>query len=149
MDWRWSSVEELKQSGLALEQFGGVEAEWIGVGAECAWPTIHLFDQPNAVRQVTGAILSPGGPVTVSQVRKGPDYRAEKRVFRLHTSGQEDSGNENEHALVHTALDCYRAEPVISMDACPLEWWLKHEGTYESLACLACKYFAMPAITVL
>ncbi|EMP34439.1 NEDD4 family-interacting protein 2 [Chelonia mydas] len=28
-----------------------------------------------------------------------------------------DSGNENEHASVHTALDCYRAEPVISMDS--------------------------------
>ncbi|EMP34693.1 Dolichyldiphosphatase 1 [Chelonia mydas] len=45
--------------------------------------------------------------------------------------------NENEHASVHTALDCYRADSVNSMDAGPLELWLKHEGTYESLAHLA------------
>ncbi|XP_043360501.1 protein SGT1 homolog isoform X1 [Dermochelys coriacea] len=54
-----------------------------------------------------------------------------------------DSDDESEHALVRSALDHYRAEPVISMDAYPLEWWLKHEGTYESLVPLACKYLAM------
>ncbi|KAH1179655.1 hypothetical protein KIL84_005705 [Mauremys mutica] len=48
-----------------------------------------------------------------------------------------DSDNENEHASVCSALDCYRAEPIISMDAWPLEWWLKHEGRYEPLAHLA------------
>nr|XP_048715200.1 coiled-coil domain-containing protein 66 isoform X4 [Caretta caretta] len=59
-----------------------------------------------------------------------------------------DSDGENEYASVHSALNCYRAEPVISMDACPLEWCLKHEGTYESLAHLACKYLATPVTTV-
>ncbi|KAM7145428.1 zinc finger protein 354B-like isoform 7-T8 [Macrochelys suwanniensis] len=34
-----------------------------------------------------------------------------------------DSDNENERASVCTALDPYQAETVISMDACPLEWW--------------------------
>ncbi|CAM5086851.1 unnamed protein product [Natator depressus] len=32
-----------------------------------------------------------------------------------------DSDDENEHVLVHSAMDSYRAE-LISMDACPLEW---------------------------
>ncbi|EMP38358.1 Nucleoporin Nup43 [Chelonia mydas] len=32
-----------------------------------------------------------------------------------------DSDDENECALVHTALDSYQAQSVISMDACPLE----------------------------
>ncbi|XP_074988858.1 serine/threonine-protein phosphatase CPPED1 isoform X2 [Caretta caretta] len=46
-----------------------------------------------------------------------------------------DSNDENEHASVRSALDHYRAEPVISRNACPLEWWLKHEGRpYESSA---------------
>uniref|UniRef100_A0A452H594 HAT C-terminal dimerisation domain-containing protein n=1 Tax=Gopherus agassizii TaxID=38772 RepID=A0A452H594_9SAUR len=40
------------------------------------------------------------------------------------------------------------AEPIISMDICPLEWWLKPEGTCKSLARLACKYLVMPATTV-
>ncbi|EMP38559.1 hypothetical protein UY3_04234 [Chelonia mydas] len=43
---------------------------------------------------------------------------------------------------------CYQAEAVISMDACPLELWLKHERTNESLAHLACKYLVMLATTV-
>ncbi|XP_048711127.1 nucleosome assembly protein 1-like 4 isoform X1 [Caretta caretta] len=59
-----------------------------------------------------------------------------------------DSDDESEHVLVCTALDCYRAESVISMDACPLEWWLKHEGTYESLEHLLRKYLATPSTTV-
>ncbi|XP_053888420.1 uncharacterized protein LOC128839433 isoform X2 [Malaclemys terrapin pileata] len=59
-----------------------------------------------------------------------------------------DSDDENEHALVHSALDSYQAEPVISMDACPLEWCFKHERTYDSLAHLARKYLATPATKV-
>ncbi|KAM7145911.1 casein kinase I isoform 1-T1 [Macrochelys suwanniensis] len=42
-----------------------------------------------------------------------------------------DSDVENEHASVCPPLDCYRAEPIISMEACPLEWWLKHEGAFN------------------
>ncbi|EMP24430.1 General transcription factor IIH subunit 1 [Chelonia mydas] len=48
-----------------------------------------------------------------------------------------DADDENEHVLVRTALDGYRTEPVISMDAYPLKWWLKYEETYESLVHLA------------
>ncbi|EMP37962.1 hypothetical protein UY3_04855 [Chelonia mydas] len=59
-----------------------------------------------------------------------------------------DSDDENEHVLVFTALDRYQAEPIISMDACLLEWRLKHEGTYESLALLPRKYLAMPTAMV-
>ncbi|XP_065421309.1 piezo-type mechanosensitive ion channel component 2-like [Chrysemys picta bellii] len=50
-----------------------------------------------------------------------------------------NANNENEYASVRNALDCYQAESVISMDACPLEWWLKNEGIYESAAHLALK----------
>ncbi|EMP35555.1 hypothetical protein UY3_07270 [Chelonia mydas] len=49
---------------------------------------------------------------------------AEKKINLLLAAS--DSDDENEHALVCTALDCCQAEPIISMDACPLEWWLKH-----------------------
>uniref|UniRef100_A0A8C3ISR3 TBC1 domain family member 12 n=1 Tax=Chrysemys picta bellii TaxID=8478 RepID=A0A8C3ISR3_CHRPI len=60
-----------------------------------------------------------------------------------------DSDDENEYASVSCALDCYRAEPVIGMDACFLEWWLKHEGTNESLAHLTHKYLVTPVTTVM
>ncbi|XP_074847231.1 E3 SUMO-protein ligase ZBED1-like [Carettochelys insculpta] len=59
-----------------------------------------------------------------------------------------DSDDENEHVALHTALDRYRAEPILSMEACPLEWWLKHEGAYECLAHVARKYLATPATAV-
>ncbi|XP_019380299.1 PREDICTED: chromosome alignment-maintaining phosphoprotein 1 isoform X4 [Gavialis gangeticus] len=59
-----------------------------------------------------------------------------------------DSDDENEGVPVRTALDRYKAEPIIPMEACPLEWWSKHEGAYESLAYLAHKYLATPATAV-
>ncbi|EMP31919.1 RNA polymerase II-associated protein 3 [Chelonia mydas] len=58
-----------------------------------------------------------------------------------------DSDDENEHAFC-SALVRYQAEAIISMDTCPLEWWLKDEGTYESLTHLAHKYLATLATTV-
>ncbi|XP_075779778.1 E3 SUMO-protein ligase ZBED1-like [Pelodiscus sinensis] len=58
------------------------------------------------------------------------------------------SDDENKHVSVCTALDRYRAESIISMEACPLQWWLKREGTYECLAYVARKYLATPATVV-
>ncbi|XP_074819982.1 arf-GAP domain and FG repeat-containing protein 1 isoform X6 [Natator depressus] len=72
--------------------------------------------------------------------------RPKKKINLLRVTS--DSDDENEHASVCSALDSYRSEPIISMDACPLEWWLKHEGTYDSSAHLARKYLAMLATTV-
>ncbi|XP_073218684.1 glutamate receptor ionotropic, kainate 1 isoform X6 [Lepidochelys kempii] len=76
---------------------------------------------------------------------QNPNHQKRKINLLLVAS---DSDDENEHVSVCTALDCYQAEPIINMDACSLEWWLKHEGTYESLVHLPCKYLAMPATTV-
>ncbi|XP_043377993.1 arf-GAP domain and FG repeat-containing protein 1 isoform X7 [Chelonia mydas] len=72
--------------------------------------------------------------------------RPKKKINLLRVTS--DSEDENEHASVSSALDSYQSEPIISMDACPLEWWLKHEGTYDSLAHLARKCLAMLATTV-
>ncbi|EMP25186.1 Olfactory receptor 51G2 [Chelonia mydas] len=41
------------------------------------------------------------------------------------------SDSDDEHASVCSSLDLYRAEPVISMDSCPLERCSQHEGTCE------------------
>ncbi|XP_074989316.1 glutamate receptor ionotropic, kainate 1 isoform X5 [Caretta caretta] len=76
---------------------------------------------------------------------QNPNHQKRKINLLLVAS---DSDDENEHVSVCTALDCYQAEPIINMDACSLEWWLKHEGTYESLVHLPRKYLAMPATTV-
>ncbi|KAF0046375.1 hypothetical protein F2P81_000008 [Scophthalmus maximus] len=42
----------------------------------------------------------------------------------------------------------YRAEPSISMEDCPLQWWSAHSGAHDKLALLARKYRATPASTV-
>ncbi|XP_075884650.1 E3 SUMO-protein ligase ZBED1-like [Nelusetta ayraudi] len=57
-------------------------------------------------------------------------------------SDSEEDGNE------YGELQRYRAEPSISIDDCPLQWWYDHSGTYEKLSALARKYLASPATSV-
>lgn len=57
-------------------------------------------------------------------------------------SDSEEDGNE------YGELQRYRAEPSISIDDCPLQWWYDHSGTYEKLSVLARKYLASPATSV-
>ncbi|KAI7790272.1 putative zinc finger BED domain-containing protein 1-like [Triplophysa rosa] len=42
----------------------------------------------------------------------------------------------------------YRAEPSISMEDCPMQWWAAHSGAHDKLALLAHKYLATRASTV-
>ncbi|KAK0140307.1 Zinc finger BED domain-containing protein 1 [Merluccius polli] len=42
----------------------------------------------------------------------------------------------------------YRAEPSISMEDCPMQWWAAHSGAHDKLALLARKYLGTPASTV-
>uniref|UniRef100_A0AAQ5X7Z0 HAT C-terminal dimerisation domain-containing protein n=2 Tax=Amphiprion ocellaris TaxID=80972 RepID=A0AAQ5X7Z0_AMPOC len=58
-----------------------------------------------------------------------------------------DSDSE-EGGMESGELRCYRAEPSISIDDCPLQWWYAHSGAYEQLPVLACKYPASPATSV-
>ncbi|XP_029289020.1 zinc finger BED domain-containing protein 4-like [Cottoperca gobio] len=46
------------------------------------------------------------------------------------------------------ALSLYKAEPSISMEECPLQWWSTHAGTHLQLSALARKYLATPATSV-
>ncbi|CAG5861716.1 unnamed protein product [Menidia menidia] len=43
------------------------------------------------------------------------------------------------------ALNHYKAEPTISMEECPLQWWKTHAGAHQQLSVLARKYLAAPA----
>lgn len=42
-------------------------------------------------------------------------------------------------------LDRYRAEPSVSIEACPLQWWSAHAGAHGKLVHIAQRYFATPA----
>ncbi|KAK0142296.1 hypothetical protein N1851_020030 [Merluccius polli] len=42
----------------------------------------------------------------------------------------------------------YRAEPSISMEDCPMQWWAAHSGAHDKLTLLARKYLGTPASTV-
>ncbi|XP_062854826.1 E3 SUMO-protein ligase ZBED1-like [Trichomycterus rosablanca] len=59
-----------------------------------------------------------------------------------------ESESDEEENYIEKCLERYRAEPVISMEDCPLEWWSKHAGSHPKLACLARKYLATPATSV-
>lgn len=46
------------------------------------------------------------------------------------------------------ALNRYKAEPSISMEECPLQWWTTHSGDHQQPSVLARKYLAAPASSV-
>ncbi|KAL7868435.1 hypothetical protein SRHO_G00098190 [Serrasalmus rhombeus] len=48
-----------------------------------------------------------------------------------------ESESDEDEACIEKYLERYRAEPVISMEDYPLEWWSKHAGSHPKLACLA------------
>ncbi|KAL7869510.1 hypothetical protein AOLI_G00134980 [Acnodon oligacanthus] len=56
-----------------------------------------------------------------------------------------ESESDEEEDCIEKCLERCRAEPVISMEDCPLEWWSKHAGSHPKLACLARKCLATPA----
>uniref|UniRef100_A0A3B3QSC0 HAT C-terminal dimerisation domain-containing protein n=1 Tax=Paramormyrops kingsleyae TaxID=1676925 RepID=A0A3B3QSC0_9TELE len=69
-----------------------------------------------------------------------------KKLALLAASSESDS--EQEEDSVENSVRRYRAEPTISTEACPLEWWSKHAGSHSKLACIAQKYLATPATSV-
>ncbi|XP_077065477.1 E3 SUMO-protein ligase ZBED1-like [Siphateles boraxobius] len=58
-----------------------------------------------------------------------------------------ESSSDEEEDCVEQCLERYKAEPLIGMDDCPLEWWSMHEGAHNEMACLARKY-STPATSV-
>ncbi|KAK7913165.1 hypothetical protein WMY93_013376 [Mugilogobius chulae] len=73
-----------------------------------------------------------------------------KRLALLHVSSDSDSESNSEpyEESLENYVCCYRAEPIISTDACPLEWWSKHASSHSKLAPIAHKYLATPATSV-
>lgn len=59
-----------------------------------------------------------------------------------------DSDSENEDDSIENCVRRYRAEPTITAESCPLEWWSKHAGSHSRLASYAQKYLATPATSV-
>ncbi|KAK7896627.1 hypothetical protein WMY93_021952 [Mugilogobius chulae] len=61
--------------------------------------------------------------------------------------GFDDSDSE-EDGKKSGELQRYKAEPCISIDDCPLQWWYSHSVAYEKLSSLGLKYLASPATSV-
>ena len=55
-----------------------------------------------------------------------------KKLTLLAVSSESDS--EQEEDSIENSVRGYRAEPAISSDSCPLEWWSKHAGSHSRLA---------------
>nr|XP_047125130.1 E3 SUMO-protein ligase ZBED1-like [Hydra vulgaris] len=70
-----------------------------------------------------------------------------KRKFALLVASSE-SDSEQEEDSIENGVRRYKAEPTISTEACPLQWWSKHAGSHNRLASIAQKYLATPATSV-
>ena len=70
-----------------------------------------------------------------------------KKKISLLLVGSE-SESEDEEVGTENTLERYKAEPCVSIDTCPLEWWSAHSGAYNKLAHVAQKYLGAPASTV-
>ncbi len=69
-----------------------------------------------------------------------------KKLTLLAASSESDS--EQEEDSIENSVRRYRAEPTISSESCPLEWWSKHAGSHSRLDSYAQKYLATPATSV-
>lgn len=59
-----------------------------------------------------------------------------------------DTESDDETSLESSPLARYRAEPSISLEQCPLQWWSAHSRSHDKLATIALKYLPTPASTV-
>ena len=59
-----------------------------------------------------------------------------------------ESDSEQEDDSIENSVRRYRAEPTISSDSCPLEWWSKHAHSHSMLAPYARKYLGTPSTSV-
>lgn len=73
-----------------------------------------------------------------------PEQEQPPKQISLLLLGSE-SESEDEGSGTDNALERYKAEPCVSIDTCPLEWWSAHS---VKLAHFAQKYLASPASTV-
>lgn len=84
-------------------------------------------------------MLQEAEPDTATPQPSKEDVPAKKRSFLLLASDS-DSDEDKESGVLHR----YRAEPSISMDECPLEWWSTHAGAYGKLSSLATPASSVP-----
>lgn len=69
-----------------------------------------------------------------------------KRYTLLTDSCESDS--EPADDSIETSVHRYRAEPTMSSDSCPLEWWSKHAHSHRMPGPHARKYFGTPSTSV-
>ncbi|KAL1006608.1 hypothetical protein UPYG_G00074390 [Umbra pygmaea] len=71
-----------------------------------------------------------------------------KRRMSVFLLGSSDTDTDEEEESTEQRVECYKAEPKMDMEGCPLQWWSKREGAYARLARIARKYLSTPATTV-
>jgi len=70
-----------------------------------------------------------------------------KRKFALLAASSESDSEHEDHS-VEESVRRYRAEPTISTEACPLQWWAKYAGSHSRLSSIAQNYLVTPATSV-
>ncbi|GAA6092479.1 E3 SUMO-protein ligase ZBED1-like [Tachysurus ichikawai] len=85
--------------------------------------------------------------VVAEEAVEATTSKPSKRKFSLLAASSE-SDSEHKEDSIENGVRRYRAEPTISTEACPLQWWSKHAGSHSRLASIEQKYLATPATSV-
>lgn len=59
-----------------------------------------------------------------------------------------ESESGDEALSTDKSLERYKAEPCVSIDTCPPQWWSSHAGAHGNLVHIAKRYLTTPASTV-
>ncbi|KAL2099535.1 hypothetical protein ACEWY4_003929 [Coilia grayii] len=101
---------------------------------------------PRAERSEVWASVREHVVVAEKPVEEKTSEPPKKKLTLLANSSESDS--EQEDDSIENNVRRYRAEPTISSDSCPLEWWSKHAHSHSMLAPYAQKYLGTPATPV-
>ncbi|XP_047016312.1 uncharacterized protein si:dkey-96f10.1 [Ictalurus punctatus] len=74
-----------------------------------------------------------------------PEPRKKKMALLLMGS---ESESDDEVLATDKSLERYQAEPYVSIETCPLQWWSSQAGTCDKLSHIAKRCLATPASTV-
>ncbi|XP_051810923.1 zinc finger BED domain-containing protein 4-like [Acanthochromis polyacanthus] len=132
------------QEDLTSRQERFVDNEWLKIATALDPRFKDLKCLPKSDRErvwtTLGQLLHEQSPPRQSFEDKPPK---KKGLLQMGSDSESD-----EELLPDRLMHLYRAEPTISIENCPLEWWSAHWRAHEKLALLACKYLTTLATTV-
>ncbi|KAK6324889.1 hypothetical protein J4Q44_G00042310 [Coregonus suidteri] len=95
----------------------------------------HLKCLPRPERGEVWALVS----ISLKEERPAqqPDKATESEPPKKAALLLSASESDEEEESIKNVVECYKAEPSINMEDCPLQWWSQQAGAHTRLACIA------------